>query len=163
MEAEGLFANRYRMKRLIGEGGMAAVYEVVDEKTGTNVALKQLLPEQARRRATSLLFQREWSTLAQLSHPLIIRAFDYGVDGEIPYYTMELLAGENLRTLAPRPWREAAALIRDVASALALVHSRRLVHRDVSPRNVCRTEDGKAKLIDFGTLSPMGRAQNVMG
>ena len=124
---------------------------------------KRLLPEQAKRRATALLFQREYNTLAQLSHPLIIRAFDYGVDADTPYYTMELLSGENLRHLAPLPWKEAASLIRDVASALALVHSRRLIHRDVSPRNVCRTDDGRAKLIDFGTLSPMGRAKNVMG
>jgi tetratricopeptide (TPR) repeat protein len=163
LEPEGLFANRYRIKRLIGKGGMAAVYDVTDETNGGSVALKRLLPEQAKRRVTALLFQREFNTLAQLSHPLIIRAFDYGVYADTPYYTMERLSGENLRQLAPLPWKEAASLVRDVASALALVHSRRLIHRDVSPRNVCRTDGGRAKLIDFGTLSPMGRAKNVMG
>lgn len=163
LEPEGLFANRYRIKRLIGKGGMAAVYDVTDETNGKDVALKRLLLEQAKRRTAALLFQREYNTLAQLSHPLIIRAFDYGIDAERPYYTMELLSGENLRQLAPLPWKEAASLVRDVASALALIHSRRLIHRDVSPRNVCRTDDGRAKVIDFGTLSPMGRAKKVMG
>lgn len=163
MEPEGLFANRYRIRRLIGRGGTAAVYEAIDETTGRSVALKRLHAEQAKRRATVLLFQREYHTLAELTHPLIIRAFDYGVEGETPYYTMEALSGENLRNLAPLPWREAASVVRDVASALALVHSRRLIHRDVSPRNVCRTADGRAKLIDFGTLSPMGAAREIMG
>lgn len=163
MDDEGLFASRYRNVRLIGKGGMAAVYEVVDETTGNRVALKQLLPEQAKRRPAALLFQREYNTLAQLSHPLVIRAFDYGVEADTPYYTMELLSGENLRHLAPLPWKEVASLVRDVASALALVHSRHLVHRDVTPRNVCRTPDRRAKLIDFGTLTPMGPARNVMG
>jgi serine/threonine protein kinase len=80
MEPGGLFANRYWIRRLIGKGGMAAVYDVTDDTTG-----------EMRRTET---------------------AFDYGVDNDTPYYTMELLSGENLRNLAPLPWREAASLVR---------------------------------------------------
>jgi hypothetical protein len=156
-------ANRYKVERLLGRGGMAAVYEVLDESRGIHVALKRLLPAGDRRKSVEVLFQREYSTLAQLQHPLIIRAFDYGKDGSFPFYTMELIRGENLRALAPLPFREACSLARDVALALAIVHSRRLVHRDVTPRNVCRTESGRAKLLDFGTLAPMGEPRDVAG
>ena len=75
---------------------MAAVYEVSDETTRARVALKKLAPQSDNAKHASALFQREYETLAQLSHPLIVRAYDYGWDGEAPYYTMELVSGENL-------------------------------------------------------------------
>lgn len=142
---------------------MAAVYEVLDESTGETLALKRLLPERLEGRSGALGLQREYDTLVRLSHPLIIRAFDYGVDGRLPFYTMERLRGESVSGQGALPWRDAAALVRDVASALALVHSRKLVHRDVSSRNVCRTVDGRAKLLDFGALTPMGPPRDVVG
>ncbi|HEY6558467.1 MAG TPA: protein kinase [Polyangiaceae bacterium] len=151
------------MLRLLGTGGMACVYEVVDDERNTTVALKRLLPESARDRRATLLFRREYATLTQLVHPFIVRAYDYGVDGDLPYYTMELLSGDDLRALAPLPWQSACSLLRDVASALSLVHSRRLLHRDVTTRNVRRTSEGNAKLLDFGALCPMGLAQEVAG
>jgi hypothetical protein len=116
-----------------------------------------------RKPSVALLFRREYRTLRDLSHPLIIRAYDYGVEHGAAYYTMELVSGSDLRSLAPLPWRAACALARDVASALALVHSRRLVHRDVTATNVFRTADGRAKLLDFGALCPMGVAQELIG
>ena len=76
---------------------------------------------------------------------------------------MELLDGGDLRDRSPLPFREACALIFDVCSSLALLHSRRLVHRDISPRNVRCTRDGRAKLIDFGTMVPMGHSGLVAG
>lgn len=162
MDIGDRIARRYRVERLIGRGGMAIVYEVTDESSGARVALKRLAPSASESHA-ALLFQREYNTLAQLSHPLIVRAYDYGFDDDVPYYTMELIFGENLRALTPLPWREACSVIRDVASALAIVHSRRLVHRDVTARNVCRLEDRHAKLFDFGALSPMGPTRDVVG
>jgi hypothetical protein len=76
---------------------------------------------------------------------------------------MELLDGGDLRNRAPLPWAQACALLFDVCSSLALLHSRRLLHRDISPRNIRCTPDGKAKLIDFGAMAPMsaGGAQVV--
>lgn len=155
-------AGRYRVVRSLGRGAIAHVYEVIDESNDTRLALKHLFPEQASRVHVRDLFQREFNTLVQLSHPLIVRVFDYGVD-ETPYYTMELISGESLRKLSPLPWREVCALMRDVASALSLVHSRRLVHRDVTHGNVYRTEDGHAKLFDFGALAPSGTAREIVG
>ena len=109
------------------------------------------------------LFEREYHTLVRLKHPRIIEVYDYGLTDQGPYYTMELLDGQDLQQLAPLPYREACRHLRDVASSLALLHAHRLVHRDVSPRNVRLTADGRAKLIDFGALATFGIAEDVVG
>ncbi|HEX4474760.1 MAG TPA: protein kinase, partial [Polyangiaceae bacterium] len=154
---------RYDLVRTLGSGGNATVDEVIDRVTGRSLALKRLRAESAMKPSAALLFRREYRTLRDLAHPLIIRAYDYGVEEGVPYYTMELASGSDLRSAISMPWREACAVLRDVASALALVHSRRLVHRDVTPANVLRTADGRAKLLDFGSLCPMGVAGDVVG
>ena len=155
---------RYEVLERLGAGAMGAVYRGRDRLTGRTVALKRLTvpSEQARTRYTAL-FQREYDTLTQLTHPSIVEVYHYGIDDEGPFYTMELLSGTDLAQAEPLPWREACRLMRDVASALALLHARKLVHRDVGPRNVRRTTDGRAKLIDFGALMPFGRAKEIVG
>jgi hypothetical protein len=119
---------------------MGAVYRVRDLKTNKRFALKRSRSgdgaKSARRRA---MLEREFHTLAQLRHPRIIEVYDYGVDEHGSYYTMELLDGADLDQSGRLPWREACALLRDIASSLAIVHSRGLLHRDVSTRNVRRT------------------------
>jgi hypothetical protein len=143
---------------------MGTVYAVRDLSTDRRMALKCLQREAARENGpAAALFQREYHTLAHLRHPRVIQVFDYGVDAGRPYYTMELLDGSDLRELAPVPWKRACQLLRDVAFSLALLHSRRLLHRDLSPRNVRCTRDGRAKLLDFGTMAPMGIAKDVAG
>ncbi len=157
--------SRYTIGKLLGEGGMAAVYQATDLSSGREVALKQFtLPREDRHYEESAgLFEQEFLTLSQLSHPRIIEVYDYSVGETGPYYTMELLDGGDLRERTPMPWRDACGVIYDVCSSLALVHSRRLVHRDVSPRNIRCTRDGKAKLIDFGALVPMGPGDIIVG
>ncbi|MFI5307362.1 MAG: protein kinase, partial [Polyangiales bacterium] len=156
---------RYGVRALLGRGGMARVYRAADQAGEREVALKQLLlpSDEAARRQVEALFEREFHTLAELSHPRVIEVYDYGIDAAGPYYTMELLDGGDLRTLSPLPWQQACELIFDVCSSLALLHSRRLVHRDVSPRNVRCTRDGHAKLIDFGAMASMGAGGHVVG
>ena len=152
------FAERFELHEVLGRGGMAVVHRATDLGNGRIVALKQLIaPERDEQRGhVELLFEREFHTLSQLRHPCVIEVYDYGVtpDG-ICYYTMELLDGGALRDRVPVPWREVCRLAFDVASSLALLHSRRLLHRDVSPRNVHCTRAGAAKLIDFGAVAPM--------
>ena len=156
--------DRYLIQGTLGEGGMGAIYRALDEATGRQVALKQLKRVEGGRGARrTALFQREYQSLSDLSHPRIIRVFDYGVDQGQPYYTMELLDGQDLQQLAPLPWQRACAVLRDVASSLAIVHSRGLVHRDVSARNVRCTADGRATLLDFGALTGMGVPPNTVG
>lgn len=160
------FAERFELHEVLGRGGMATVYRATDLGSGKTVALKQLTrPESdAQRLRMEALFEREFHTLSQLSHPSVIEVYDYGITPEgACYYTMELLDGGTLRERAPIPWREACRLMFDVCSSLALLHSRRLLHRDISPRNVHCTRDGRAKLIDFGAVAPMVAGGPIVG
>lgn len=143
---------------------MGVVYEVYDSYVERVVALKRLSVADERRRARmTALFESEYETLAQLAHPAIVEVYEYGIDDDGPYYTMELLSGGDLNHGVPLPLGEACRVARDVASALALVHARGLVYRDLSPSNVRLTTDGRAKLIDFGALSPFGMPREVVG
>src|SRR5215471_11884248 len=158
-------AGRYEARELLGHGGMASVYKAWDEAQGESVALKLLTVEQDRKSSarTIALFEREFHTLVQLAHPRIVRALDYGVEGEQPYYALEILDGGDLRELSPLPWQDVCTIAYEICSALSLLHSRRLVHRDLTPRNIRRTQSGQAKLIDFGLLSPMGPTTLLAG
>jgi serine/threonine protein kinase len=155
---------RYRVAQLLGRGGMGAVYQVEDAASGRVLALKLLKvsADDANRELLTALFEREFHTLTQLAHPRVIEVYDYALDPQIgAFYTMELLDGGDLKQRTPLPWREACALMFDVCSSLALLHARRLLHRDVSPRNVRCTRDGHAKLIDFGAMTPMGFSRQI--
>jgi tetratricopeptide (TPR) repeat protein len=154
-------AGRYLVEEELGAGGMGVVSRVRDESTDQTLALKQIHANAGRTEAA--LFRREYHTLVLLKHPRIVAVHDYGIDGGRPYYTMELLDGADLRALAPLDYRAACRHLRDVASALALLSAHRLVHRDLTARNVRVTSDGRCKLIDFGALSPFGTATNVVG
>jgi hypothetical protein len=149
----------------LGRGGMAVVYRVRDVSRDSELALKQLLPLQdpTRSRELTALFEREFYTLAQLSHPSVIQVYDYGLDANGPYYSMELLDGGDLSTHAPLAFRTACQLMMQVCSSLSLLHSRRLVHRDISPRNIRCTREGGAKLIDFGAMAAMGICEQSVG
>jgi hypothetical protein len=156
---------RFRILEQLGRGGMARVYRAQEIATQRAVALKQLhLPTGQKQHAKLIaMFEREYHTLTQLAHPRVVEVYDYGVDDTGPYYTMELLDRGDLRDRAPLPWRTTCSLSFDVCSALALVHSRRLVHRDLSPRNVRCTDTEHAKLIDFGALAAVGPSSQVVG
>ena len=157
--------SRYLVEAELGRGGMATVHRVLDSVTGKQLALKRLLRTGYERRDQELTaaFEREFHTLVQLSHPQIVEVYDFGTDDNGLYYTMELLDGGDLRERSPLDWRQACAVAYDVCSSLALLHARRLVHRDVSPRNIRSTRDGRAKLIDFGTLAAMGVGGQAIG
>src|SRR5262245_6627580 len=128
---------------------MGSVHRVIDARDGRELALKRLvLSENAREKGVAELFEREYHALSELAHPRHIEVHDYGIHGGSAYYTMELLTGSDLRELGRQPWEKACALLRDLASSLAIVHSRRLIHGDLSPRNVRCTADGRAKLLD---------------
>lgn len=157
-------AGRYAVLSQLGEGGMGVVYRVRDDVGDRVVALKQLRAgSDGKRPLLEAMLGREYHTLARLKHPRVIEVYDYGRDEAGPYYTMQLLTAGDLRARAPLPYRDACRHLRDVASSLALLHAQRLVHRDVSPRNVCFSDDGSAKLIDFGALHAFGAPADVVG
>ncbi|MET0285073.1 MAG: serine/threonine-protein kinase [Polyangiales bacterium] len=152
------------MKAQIAHGGMGVVYRALDRSNGQEVALKRVFLKNSSRRALyTAAFEREYQVLASLEHPRIIRVFDYGVDEDGPYYTMELVAGRDLNKAAPLPWRDVCLYMRDLAASLSLLHARRLLHRDLSPGNVKIDVDGHAKLLDFGALSDFGFTNWLIG
>ena len=120
---------RYTDLELLGRGGMASVYRARDTLLDRKVALKALRIDAttSHREERIAQFHCEYRTLAEIAHPRVIQVYDYGVDADAPYYTMELLDGGDLSSRAPLPWREACALLRDVCSSLALLHSRGFV------------------------------------
>jgi hypothetical protein len=143
---------------------MAIVYRVVDQSSGEELALKQLVLRTKRvARQLRAHFEREFYVLAQLSHPSVIAVHDFGVESTGPYYTMELLDGDDLSAQAPLEFGRACQLALQLCSSLSLLHSRKLIHRDIGPRNVRCTKSGSAKLIDFGAMAPMGPGAQVVG
>jgi len=155
---------RYELLEPIATGGMAVIRRGFDRWAQREIAHKRLrVDRELVRPRLSALFAREYDTLARLEHPNIVEVYDYGFDAQGPYYAMELLSGADLSKIAPLPYPEACRILRDVASALALLHARRFLHRDVSPNNVRLTSAGVAKLIDFGTLAMFGRPPEIAG
>ena len=158
---EETIAGRYRLIELLGKGGMGSVHRVVDTWDGRELALKRLLLRQTSERHVGReLFEREYHTLSELAHPRIIEVYDYGVDEEGAYYTMELL--DRQRSARARPdatGATACALLRDSRPRSRSCIRGGSIHRDLSPRNVRCTADGRAKLLDFGAMMPMGVAE----
>ncbi len=159
-----LIAGRYRVESELGRGGMAAAYAVRDLADDRRLALKRLFDgEYDGRQELVQGFEREYHALKELSHPRVVEVYEFGHDGGTAFYTMEWLGGGDLNTLAPLPVSRVCALLADVCSVLSLLHSRGLVHRDVTPRNIRCTDDGLAKLIDFGGVTAFGSVAHVIG
>ncbi|MFO0609728.1 MAG: serine/threonine-protein kinase [Polyangiales bacterium] len=155
----GVIAGRYRPVRLLGRGGMGAVYEAVHTWTGRRVAVKTLLPHLAGDGGAVERFRREARAGVQGAHPHIVDVLDMGVDDDgAPYLAQELLLGEDLAALlareGPLPVRRAYEILVPVMAALDAAHRAGVVHRDVKPGNVflARGPHGAAtpKVIDFG-------------
>ena len=145
-------ADRYRIERVVGEGGMATVYLAEDLKHHRQVAVKVMRPELAATLGADR-FLREIEIAARLSHPHILPVHDSGSAGGVLYYVMPFVEGETLRDRVHRegqlPVDTAVALAREVAEALGYAHRRGIVHRDIKPANVLLGE-GHALVADFG-------------
>jgi eukaryotic-like serine/threonine-protein kinase len=157
-------ADRYRIERKLGQGGMAAVYLAEDLKNQRRVALKVLRPELSAALGQER-FLREIATTAALHHPHILPLYDSGqatVGSEaFLYYVMPYVEGESLRDRLAResqlPLDDALQITREVADALGYAHSRGIVHRDIKPENIL-LEHGHALVADFGIAKAMSAA-----
>ncbi|HKU40858.1 MAG TPA: AAA family ATPase [Polyangiales bacterium] len=152
------------VQRWLGSGGSGEVYCAADANHARQVALK-LLPRATMERRPDYVraLQREYHRLQLLRHPRIVEVYEYGSDAAGIYYTMELIEGPDLKSSMPLEWRRTCLVLRDIALSLAIVHSRRLVHRDVGPGNVRCGRDGRAKLLDFGATVSSGIPCSVVG
>jgi serine/threonine-protein kinase len=145
-------ADRYRIERELGRGGMAVVYLAEDRKLDRPVAIKVLKPELAAA-IGSERFLREIKLTARLEHPHILTLHDSGeADGSL-YYVMPYVDGESLRERLNReqqlPLVDALQIAREVADALHSAHTHDVVHRDIKPENIL-LEEGHAVVADFG-------------
>jgi serine/threonine-protein kinase len=165
-----LLGGRYRIETLVGEGGMGAVYEAVQQDLDRRVALKILhehLTEDAELRGR---FQREARVVAMLGHPNVVQISDFQArEGEPPFFVMELLHGENVRDLLKRtrmlaPER-ACYIAVQVLSALEAAHRANVVHRDIKPDNIfLERTDVQAdivKVLDFGVAKLLGNEEGM--
>lgn len=154
---------RYRIDRLLGQGGMGAVYRAVDSKFNTSVAIKenrQFTPESQRQ------FAREAGLLHQLRHPNLPRVTDhFFLPGQGQYLVMDYIEGEDLDQVLARqgylPQAQALGIIDRVLDALAYLHSQDIVHRDVKPANIKVTPGGQVFLVDFGLAKTQAGLQST--
>jgi hypothetical protein len=145
-------ADRYRLERELGQGGMAIVYLAADLKHDRNIALKVLRPELAAVLGADR-FVQEIKTTAALQHPHILPLFDSGTADGFLYYVMPYVQGETLRSRLDREKQlgvdEAVRITREVADALDYAHRQGVIHRDIKPENIL-LHDGRPMVADFG-------------
>ena len=154
-----LLAGRYRVRKRLGAGGMAAVYLAHDERLHREVAIKRLHKAE-RDDIDARRFEREAKLGASLSHPNLVSIFDTEEDDEYVLLVMEYVEGETLAdALARGPLepRRAVAVVRAVADALDHAHAAGIVHRDIKPANVLLGRGGSVKLADLGIAKAVER------
>jgi serine/threonine-protein kinase len=146
-------AGRYRLDRLVANGGMAQVWEATDETLRRRVAVK-ILHDHLADATTVARFRAEGVTAARLTHPGVVAIFDTCSDGGLDAIVMEYVDGPTLRDALDQhgamPPRRVVPIVLDIADALHAAHRLGLVHRDVKPANVLLCTDGSVKVTDFG-------------
>jgi len=147
------FAGRYRMVRPLGSGGMAEVFLAEDERLGRQVAVKLLPPQLHADAAAIERILREARAVAALSHPNVVAVYDVLEEPEAIGIVLEVIEGKNLGEILDEgrlPIPTIVRIIEDVSAGVAAAHARGIVHRDLKPSNVLLTDDGVAKVADFG-------------
>ena len=147
-------ANRYEIISKTGVGGMATVYVARDIVLNRNVAVKVLKDEFTTDEEFIKRFNSEAQSAASLTHPNIVSIYDVGNEDGIYYIVMELIRGKTLKQIITEegalPWKWSVNIAMQIASALETAHKNNIVHRDIKPHNIIITEDGVAKVTDFG-------------
>ncbi|MEM9190018.1 MAG: protein kinase [Myxococcota bacterium] len=148
---------RYSIRRLVGVGGMAEVYEAEHLGLHKRVALKVLLPGYCERSDLRMRFLREGQAAARIQHAHVVDISDVGSERGVPYLVMEFLDGETVEELLRREGRleveEAVKLLLPVVSALSAAHDAGVIHRDLKPENIVLASQGRRmrpKVLDFG-------------
>ena len=151
---EEMIAQRYQIKRLIGQGGMADVFLARDIILDRNVAVKVLRGDNATDPVSLLRFQKEAMALASTSHPNIVEVYDVCVGEKSNYIVMEYVEGRTLKQLIAHRGSitidESVNIMKQLVSAVTHAHKMGIIHRDIKSQNVLIKDDGTVKLSDFG-------------
>ncbi len=172
MNAEALIGTilgTCKLQKLIGQGGMGAVFLAQQSHPARQVAVKVLLPvvPLAPHQQAAFLesFRRETVVTAALVHPNIIPVYEYGEQNGLPYLVMPYLDGGTLRDElernGPLPLPQAAAYLEQMAAALGVAHGRGIIHRDIKPANMMKTSEGNLVLTDFGLVKIISEGQST--
>ena len=150
-----LLANRYEIIKKVGNGGMATVYKAKDTLLNRFVAVKILRDEFTTDQEFIKRFEAEAQAAASITHPNIVSVYDVGNQENLYYIVMELIQGKTLKEIileegGPLPWKWSVNIAIQIASALEVAHKNNVIHRDIKPHNIIITEDGVAKVTDFG-------------
>ena len=164
------FGSRYHIIRLLGIGGMGAVYQAWDDALGVAVALKIVRPEimadPAAARDLERRFKRELLLARQVTHKNVVRIHDLGEIDGIKYLTMPYIQGSDLGTLLARekrlPVARAVAIAKQIAAGLQAAHEAGIVHRDLKPANVMIDADDNAVIMDFGIARSIAGGAGTM-
>lgn len=167
-----LLGGRYKVKRLIGKGGMADVFLGTDTILNREVAVKVLHPNYAQDKDFIARFRQEAQAAANLNHPNVVSIFDWGSEGSIYFIVMEYIEGRSLKEIIDNEGKilpeRAAEIAAETCSALQYAHRHNIVHRDIKPHNIIITMTGQVKVTDFGIARAGGgeaitRTGMVMG
>jgi serine/threonine protein kinase/Tfp pilus assembly protein PilF len=169
LEVGTLLGGRYEIQKLLGMGGMGAVYKAHDLEVDRTVGLKVIRPDLAGNPAILARFKQELVLARQVTHRNIIRIYDLNEADGVKFITMEFIEGEDLRTILTRagklPFKEAIDIIRQSCSGLAAAHQEDVIHRDLKPSNIMQDGSGRVVIMDFGlakTVQSDGMTQTGM-
>lgn len=158
--------DRFELVEELGRGGYSVVYAARDSKLDQEVAIKLLVPPPATAQTARERMRREAQAVRALSHPNIVRLYDYLEDGPWSFLVMERIEGDDLAERLKRdgalPVDEVVKIGRGLASALAAAHDKGILHRDVKPQNVLLDSSGP-RLVDFGSAKGIGQTMTRTG
>ncbi len=165
LPAGTILQNRYRLVRELATGGMGAVFEAIDQRLETTVALKETFSTDDRLRRQ---FEQEARILAQLHHPCLPRVSDYFCEAGRAFLVMQFISGPDLAQILaqepkPFPRNQVVAWADQLLDALVYLHDRdrQIIHRDIKPHNLKVTADGRIALLDFGLAKTRGADQST--